>query len=241
MTAPAGLSRRLVGLLDLTSLNDARDDDITGLCARALTPMGPVAAVCSWPEFAKEMARRVAGRGPCVAAVINFPSGEGPADAVLSEATHALDDGAGELDLVWPYRAWLSGDRRKATNLVRAVREVTGPRRLKVILETGVLADSNLIAAASTEAIEAGAEMLKTSTGKTVPGASLPVAEAMLRAIRASGREVGLKASGGIGSVQEAAAYLALAERIMGVGWATPEHFRIGASRLLDALLKAEL
>lgn len=239
MTASAETSRRLIGLLDLTSLNDARDDDIPGLCARALTPAGPVAAVCSWPEFAREMARRVAGRGPKIAVVIDFPEGEGTLGAVLSEAEKALADGAEELDLVWPYRAWLVGERRQAAELVRAVKRVAGAARLKVILETGVLAEPELIAAASADAIEAGADMLKTSTGKTAQGASLQAAEAMLQAIRASGRDVGFKASGGIGTVPEAAAYVALAENIMGAGWVDPRHFRIGASRLLEALLKA--
>ena len=238
MTALPEISR-LIGLLDLTSLNDGHDDDIAGLCARALTPLGPVAAVCSWPEFATDMVRRMAGRGPKVAVVLDFPEGHGPLEAVLSEARQALADGAEELDLVWPYRTWQAGERQTALDLVRALKQVSGSARLKVILETGVLRDPGAIAAASKDAIEAGADMLKTSTGKTASGASLPAAEAMLRAIQASGREVGFKASGGIGTVDQAAAYLSLAEEIMGAGWATPDRFRIGASRLLDALLKA--
>ena len=239
MSAPADLIVRLVGLLDLTSLNDGRDDDIAALCAKALTPLGPVAAVCSWPEFTQDMVRQVAGRGPKVAVVIDFPAGQGAPDDVQAEASQAVRDGADELDLVWPYRTWQAGDREGAIALVRAVKAASGGARLKVILETGVLQNPDLIAAASRDAIEGGADMLKTSSGKTASGASLPAAEAMLRAIHASGREVGFKASGGIGTVEQAAAYLNLAEDIMGAGWATPAHFRIGASRLLDALLKA--
>ena len=239
MTVSEATCRRLIGLLDLTSLNDGHDDDIAGLCARAITPHGPVAAVCSWPEFASDMAGRVAGKGPKVAAVIDFPEGRGAADAVLAEARRAVADGADELDLVWPYRAWLAGDQRAAVERVRSVAQVKGAARLKVILETGSLEDPEVIGAASLAVIDAGADLLKTSSGKIAQGASLPAAEAMLRAIRASGRDVGFKASGGIATAEQAAAYLELAEEIMGDGWADAAHFRIGASRLLDALLGA--
>lgn len=239
MTVSDKTCRRLIGLLDLTSLNDGHDDDIAGLCARALTPHGSVAAVCSWPEFARYMARLMAGRGSRVAVVIDFPDGHGSAEAVLAETRQAVADGAEELDLVWPYRRWLSGDHRGAVDIVRTVAGAKGDARLKVILETGALEDPAMIGAASLAVIDAGADLLKTSTGKISVGASLPAAEAMLRAIRESGRDIGFKASGGIATVEHAAAYLDLAEEIMGEGWADPRHFRIGASRLLDALLDA--
>lgn len=239
MTVTEATCRRLMGLLDLTSLNDGHDDDIAGLCARAITPHGPVAAVCSWPEFTSDMAALMTGKGPKVAVVIDFPEGRGATDAVLAEAKRAVADGAEELDLVWPYRRWLAGDRQGAVDRVRAVAEVKGAARLKVILETGTLAEPEVIGAAGLAVIDAGADFLKTSTGKTAAGASLPAAEAMLRAIRASGRDVGFKASGGIATAEQAAAYLSLAEEIMGAGWAEAGHFRIGASRLLGVLLDA--
>ena len=240
MTTDAELCRRLVGLIDLTSLNDARDDDIAALCAKVITPEGPVAAVCSWPEHAAEMARRLQGTPVKIAVVLNFPGGNEPKDKVLEVARKAMEGGAQELDLVWPYRAWLEGDQAQAADLVRDVKAVAGDRCLKVILESGALGESEAISAASAELITAGADMLKTSTGKIPQGANLPAASTMLNAIRTSGRPVGFKASGGIRTPVEAAAYLSLAEEIMGPDWATVDRFRVGASRLLDALLEAK-
>ena len=124
--------------------------------------------------------------------------------------------------------------------MVEAVRDlVDGDRLLKVILETGELQDPKLIEAASRIAIEAGADFIKTSTGKTPVSATPEAAEIMLDAIKASGRPVGLKPSGGIRTVADAELYLDLADRIMGPGWATPRTFRIGASSVYDALIAA--
>lgn len=231
--------RRLLASIDLTSLNDAHDDDIAVLCQKALTPFGPVAAVCSWTEFTADMTKRLAGESPAVAAVINFPYGDSDSKAAADEARDAVAAGANELDLVWPYRAWLAGEKNTACAVIAAVKAVAGAAKLKVILETGALGKADIVARASADAIAAGADVLKTSTGKIAQGASLEAAEAMLGAIRASGKDVGFKASGGIRTVAEATAYLNLAERIMGPGWATPAHFRIGASRLLDDLLSS--
>jgi len=124
--------------------------------------------------------------------------------------------------------------------MVEAVRDlVDGDRLLKVILETGELQDPKLIEAASRIAIEAGADFIKTSTGKTPVSATPEAAEIMLDAIKASGKPVGLKPSGGIRTLADAKIYLDLADRIMGPGWATPKTFRIGASSVYDALLAA--
>ncbi len=232
-------ARRLLACLALTSLNDARDDDIAQLCAKAVTPHGSAGAVCSWPEFAGEMAARLADQAPSVAVVINYPHGEADAESVVREAATAVAAGARELDLVWPYRAWLAGERDRACGLITAVKEAGAGTLLKVILETGALGEPTTIRQASEAAIAAGADMLKTSTGKIATGATLPAAEAMLEAIKAAGGTVGFKASGGLRSLDEAAAYLELAERMLGTGWATPARFRIGASRLLDEILAA--
>lgn len=236
---PQELARRLLPLLDLTSLNDARGDDIAALCAKAATPQGKVAAVCSWPDFAAEMAERLAGSGIGVAVVIDFPGGGSPAEAAAAEARQAVAEGATELDLVLPYRAWLAGERETARAQIAAVKSAAGAAVLKVILETGTFPGPKEMAEAARDAIAAGADVLKTSTGKTAVGATPEAAEALLGVIRETGGTVGFKAAGGIRSLEDAAAYLAIAERHLGAGWITPGHFRIGASKLLDAVLAA--
>ena len=240
MTAAAKeTAARLLPLIDLTSLHDARDDDIASLCAHAMTPHGPVAAVCSWPDFVAEMKAKVADRGPRVAAVVNFPLGKANAETAADEARTAVAEGADELDLVMPYEAWLAGDEERAAETIRAVRDVAGNALLKVILETGALGSRERIAAASRMAISAGADFLKTSTGKVAAGASPEAAKTRLGVIRETGAGTGFKASGGIRTVADGARYLTLAEGMMGAEWVGPERFRIGASRLLDEVLAA--
>lgn len=237
---PAETARRLLPLLDLTSLDDGRDDDIAALCAKAVTPHGRVAAVCSWPDFTAEMKQRLENSGVAVAVVINFPAGTAAPDEVLAEAEAACEAGADELDLVMPYRDWLAGARGSARELIAAVKAAAGPAGLKVILETGAFEDPSQIAEAGRDAVAAGADFLKTSSGKIPVGATPVAAEALLGVILETGGKVGFKASGGIRSLENAATYLGIAERALGRDWITPAHFRIGASKLLDAVL-AEL
>jgi len=237
MSEPA---RRLLAVLDLTSLND--DDDKAGierLCARAITPFGRVAAVCIRPRFVSLCKDRLADSGVRVATVANFPHGAGDPEAVLLETRQAIAAGADEVDLVFPYRSWLAGERDQARALVNACKQACGSDvKLKVILETGELVTPQHIAAASRDAIAAGADFLKTSTGKTGVGATLAAATVMLAAIKESGKTVGFKAAGGIRTLADALPYLELAEGIMGSGWTVPATFRIGASALLDDLLE---
>ncbi len=149
-----------------------------------------------------------------------------------------MNDGADEIDVVLPHLAFLAGDTAAARTMIAGVRDVVGRERtLKVILETGVLVDSAVIEAASRLAVAEGADFIKTSTGKTLVSATLSAAEIMLGVIRGARRPVGLKPSGGIRTLDDAAAYLALADRIMGPDWATPATFRFGASGLFDALM----
>ncbi len=149
----------------------------------------------------------------------------------------ALADGADEIDLVMPWRAFLAGDEEKAAAMIRGVKAaLPADRRLKVILESGGYPDTASIRRAADLAIRCGAHVIKTSTGKSGTGATLDAARVMLNAILAVPRSVGLKPSGGIRSFADAAAYLALADDVMGPGWTTPETFRFGASGLHDAL-----
>ena len=237
---PAILAARLLPLIDLTSLNDAQDDDIAELCRAARTPHGTVAALCSWPAFVGKMRNALEGNGIGVAAVVNFPEGVAPLSEVLAEAKSALEAGADELDLVWPYRAWLAGETGAACDQVAAVKRLCeGRARLKVILESAELGNPERVLAASRDAIAAGADFIKTSTGKLAGGASPAAAEAMLQAIEEAGGHIGFKASGGIRSLEDAGCYLSLAEERFGLDWPTAERFRIGASRLLGEILEA--
>ena len=235
------MAGRLVSMVDLTSLEDSdTPDKIAGLCRDALTPIGPVAAVCIYPRFVAQAKAALAGTGVRIATVIDFPKGEGTPESVLRDTEAALKDGAEEIDVVFPYGRFLANGSPPASKNIRAVREVGGyDVRVKVILEVSAYPDFESLTLASKVAIDGGADFLKTSTGKTAVGASLEAAAIMLTVIAESGLPVGFKASGGVREVPHATGYLALAESILGEGWATPETFRIGASSLLPKLLAA--
>lgn len=229
-----------LSLLDLTNLkDDCTEAQIDALCERAQTPFGNSAAICIWPRFVAR-ARTVLGKGHKVriATVVNFPSGDMEIADVAAETREAIADGADEIDLVIPYRKFLAGNEKAVTDMVSAIRAECGSGTLmKVILETGEIKDPTLIRRASELAIEAGADFIKTSTGKVSVNATLEAADIMIRAIRQSGRKVGFKPAGGIGSVADAALYLSLAETIMTPDWPMPSTFRFGASGLLDDIL----
>jgi deoxyribose-phosphate aldolase len=237
----AEMAQRALRLLDLTDLSDACSEQaLDALCEKAMTPYGPVAAVCVWPQFVSRARAGLQGSAVRIATVVNFPTGEEDIERVVDAVEEALGDGANEIDLVMPYKAVMHGQLEVARDMIEAVRDVVdGERVLKAILETGALGSPAMIETASRLAIEAGANFLKTSTGKTAVSATPEAAETMLETIRAAGRPVGFKASGGIRSLVDAKLYLDLAERIMGAGWLTPATFRIGASGLYDALIAA--
>jgi len=231
-------ARRALACLDLTNLDEACDEAaVTALCARAVTPHGPVAAVCLWPRFVAQAKRELAGTPVRIATVVNFPSGEEPRKYPVADTRKALAEGADEIDLVVPWRRLAAGHDAAVTETVRAVKAAAGPAPLKAILETGELKDPALIRRAAAAALAGGADFLKTSTGKVPINATPEAAGILLLAIRDSGRAAGLKAAGGVRTTADAATYLALCDRIMGEGWATPQHFRIGASSVLAALL----
>lgn len=234
------LAAATIALVDLTSLNDDDTaDTVKALCARAVTKVGAVAAVCVWPAFVKVAAKALKGQPVAIATVINFPGGDQDVATVVSETTAAIAAGAGEIDLVMPYGAYIDGARSQPANLVRACREACGEGvKLKVILESGAFPDPDLLGWAARDMIAAGADFLKTSTGKLQPGATLEAAAVILHTIHESGKEVGFKASGGIRDGVSAASYMALASRIMGKGWVSSDHFRLGTSGLLDELLE---
>ena len=236
-------ARTALACLDLTSLNEADTEaDIAQLCARAVGPQGAVAAVCVWPRLAA-FARAQVPAAVGVAAVANFPDGSTDTARAVRETQAIVAAGAQEVDVVLPWRALAAGDETACAELLAVVRRACKGRVLKVILESGELREPALIRRASELALAAGADFLKTSTGKTATGATLDAARVMLQAIaddpRARAR-AGFKASGGIRTVADAQPYLALVAQILGAEALAPARFRIGASSLLgdiDAIL----
>lgn len=237
--ATKAVAARALRLLDLTSLgDDDSETTVAALCKRATLAPAPIAAVCIWPRFVVHARGLLADSGIRIAAVANFPAGGDDIAAAVRETTGIVRQGGDEVDLVMPYARWLEGDTGIARDMIAACKGACGDKvLLKVILETGRLRESDRIYAASCDAIEAGADFVKTSTGKIEVSATLATAEAMLRAIRDSGHDVGFKAAGGIRDTATAGDYLDLADRIMGADWADARHFRFGASGLLDDLL----
>ncbi|MBO9423507.1 deoxyribose-phosphate aldolase [Labrenzia sp. R4_1] len=243
MTDMIETAKRALGLVDLTNLNDdCTAEDITALTNRTVTPHGAVAAVCVWPRFVAQAVKELAGTGVKVATVVNFPAGGEDTQAVVAETRQAIADGADEIDLVMPYRTFVEGRKGFAEEQIIQVKAaIPEPAILKVILETGEIKDPLLIHAASNIAITAGADFIKTSTGKVAVNATLEAAEIMLTAIEEARRDnaervIGFKPAGGIKTASDAAAYLALADKIMGHNWVSASTFRFGASGLLDAL-----
>ncbi|MBT3359099.1 MAG: deoxyribose-phosphate aldolase [Rhodospirillales bacterium] len=230
---------RTLGLLDLTNLNDdCVERDVIDLCARTEHKGANVAAVCVWSPFVALSRAELGDNGVRVATVANFPHGSTDVERAVAETRKSVADGAHEVDVVLPYTAWLAGDRDGACKLVAACKAACGDTtHLKVILETGILQTTENIIAASRDAIASGADFIKTSTGKVEVSATIAAAKAMLGVIRETDRAIGFKAAGGIRTLEDAASYLDVADKIMGPGWATPETFRFGASGLLDDLL----
>ena len=212
--AAQAVARKAISLLDLTNLNDdCTREDVAELCRRAQTPFGNTAAVCIWKEFIESARPMLDGTEIKIATVVNFPEGGTDTDAVIGEVEMAIRAGADEIDLVFPYQAFLAGDVETCIDQISRVRDACRlPVLLKVIIETGELKEEEAIYSASRLAIDCGADFIKTSTGKVVENATPKSAEIMLRAIRDSAKPVGFKPAGGIRTVEDARTYLELAD-----------------------------
>jgi deoxyribose-phosphate aldolase len=238
-----------VTVTDLTTLEGAdTPGKVLALCAKARRPdpadpgVPPVAAVCVYPPLVPVARRALAGTGILVASVATaFPSGQASLEVRLADVAAAVAAGADEIDMVINRGAFLAGRYREVHDEIRAVREAAAGLHLKVILETGELGTLDNVRAASLIAMAAGADFVKTSTGKISPAATLPVALVMLEAIRdfhaETGRAVGFKAAGGIRTAKEAVAHLVLVAETLGPEWLTPGRYRLGASSLLNDIL----
>ena len=233
-----------IQLMDLTTLNDDdTEQKVIDLFRKSVSPAGKTAAICIYPQFipaAKQALRELKSTDILIATVTNFPHGNSDVEVAVSETKNAVALGADEVDVVFPYRAFLAGDRAIGAELVKACKEVCGERViLKVILETGEIKEPALIKEASLIAIAAGADFIKTSTGKVPVNATLEAATMMFEAIKETGGKCGFKAAGGVKSASDVADYLAIAQKALSSDWICPEHFRFGASSLLDNLLHA--
>jgi deoxyribose-phosphate aldolase len=241
--------RLAITMIDLTTLEGAdTEGKVAALCAKARRPdphdasIPSVAAVCVYPNLVPVAVDRLRGSRVHVASVATaFPSGQSPLAVKVAEVRAAVELGADEVDMVIDRGAFLAGRYAKVYDEIVAVKEACGPAHLKVILETGELATYDNVRRASLLAMAAGADFIKTSTGKISPAATLPVTLCMLEAIRdvhdESGRIVGMKPAGGIRTAKQAIQYLCVVNETLGPVWLTPELFRFGASSLLNDLL----
>jgi deoxyribose-phosphate aldolase len=221
---------------------------VTQLCQKAihlhdaLPGLPHVAAVCVYPTMVGIARRALQGHDVRVASVATaFPSGMAPLRVKLEETRIAVQEGADEVDMVISRGAFLQGEYQRVFDEIIAVKEACGRAHLKVILETGELGTLDRVRRASMLAMHAGADFIKTSTGKIQPAATLPVTLVMLQAIRdyhqATGRQVGMKPAGGISKSKQAIQYLVMLRETLGAGWLTPEWFRFGASSLANDIL----
>jgi len=252
---------RCIEMMDLTTLEGSDTEGrVRQLCAKAVHPMPslllepfqknprfrPVpstAAVCVYPNMVPTAVEALQGSGVQVASVAtSFPSGQVPLKEKLEDVRVAVSFGASEIDMVINRGAFLSGRYQKVFDEILATKEACGDAHLKVILETGELGSLDRVRLASDIAMEAGADFIKTSTGKIQPAATMPVTLVMLQAIadfrQKTGKKIGMKPAGGIRTAKSALHYLVMVKETLGPEWLTPQMFRFGASALLNDVLK---
>ena len=239
-----------VSMCDLTTL-EGKDTPgkVAYLCCKALQPVEakyevpPCAAVCVYPNMVRYARKFLGDDSPVnIAAVATgFPSGQYPLRTKLEEVRRTVADGADEIDMVIDRCAFLAGDHARVFDEIAATKEACGAAHLKVILETGELQTYDNVRIASELAMRAGADFIKTSTGKVTPAATMPVTLVMLEAIRdyfyETGIRIGMKPAGGIRTAKQSLAYLVMLKETLGDDWLTPDLFRFGASTLANDVL----
>jgi deoxyribose-phosphate aldolase len=237
-----------LSMIDLTTLEGAdTDEKVKQLCTKAMFPhpvddIPTVAAVCVYPTFVRTAKTALKGSGVKVASVSTaFPSGHAPLQVKLDDTRFAVEEGADEIDMVIARGAYHAGKYHQVFDEIAAVKAVCGNARLKVILETGELGSLDAVRRASEIAMHAGADFIKTSTGKIQPAATMPVTLVMLEAIRdyhhSTGKMIGMKPAGGISTAKQALHYLVMVKETLGDAWLSPDWFRFGASRLANDIL----
>lgn len=238
-----------LNMIDLTTL-EGKDTDgkIVQMCYKAIHPadnikdLPTVAAVCVYPNFVKTAKKALSNSGVKIASVATaFPSGNSTLDIKLSDTKLAVNDGADEVDMVISRGEFLKGNYNFVFDEIAAIKQACGKARLKVILETGELSTLDNVRKASDIAIAAGADFIKTSTGKIQPAATMPVTYVMLQAINdhyhKTGQMIGMKPAGGISTAKSAIQYLVMVHETLGSKWLTNEWFRFGASSLANDIV----
>ena len=238
-----------LSMMDLTTL-EGKDSDgkVIQLCQKAKQPhpamphLPHVAAVCVYPNMVRLAKQHVQGSDINVASVATaFPSGMAPLSVRIDDTKFAVDEGADEVDMVISRGAFLSGEFQQVFDEIAAIKEACAHAHLKVILETGELHTYENVRKASDLAMHAGADFIKTSTGKISPAATQPVTLVMLEAIRdyfyETGKMIGMKPAGGIRTAKQAIQYLVLVKETLGSAWLNKDHFRFGASSLANDVL----
>jgi deoxyribose-phosphate aldolase len=238
-----------IRMIDLTTLEGAdTPGKVASLATKAMRPdptdptIPSVAALCVYPTLVATAVDRLRGSSVKVASVATaFPSGQAELDVKLADTRDAVEAGADEIDMVIDRNAFLSGRYAKVYDEVVRTKEACGNAHLKVILETGELGTYDNVRRAALLSIAAGADFIKTSTGKIPSAATLPVTLCMLEVVRdvydETGRRIGVKAAGGIRQAKQAIQYLVLVHETLGPEWLTPDLFRLGASSLLNDVL----
>ncbi len=241
--------QRAVSMIDLTTLEGSDSvGRVRSLCRKALDPapgmdLPPAAAVCVYPRLVATAVAELEGTPVAVASVSSgFPAGQVPLDVKLADTRFAVESGADEIDIVIPRGAFLGGEYQLVHDEVAALKEAAGPAHLKVILETGELGSFENIARAAWIACEAGADFIKTSTGKVSLNSTPATCLCMLRIVgefeRRTGKRIGVKVAGGIRNAKQALHYLVLVHETLGADWLSNRWFRIGASSLMNDLIR---
>jgi deoxyribose-phosphate aldolase len=239
----------VLNMIDLTTL-EGKDTEgkVKQLCYKAMHPhdavpdIPAVAAICVYPSMVKVAKKAVEGSGVKIASVATaFPSGQAPKEIKIRDTKYAVDQGADEVDMVISRGKFLAGEYNFVFDEIAAIKEACGDARLKVILETGELGTFDKVRRASDIAMYAGADFIKTSTGKIQPAATMPVTLVMLEAIRdfyyKTGKMIGMKPAGGISKSKLALHYLVMVKEVLGEDWLNNEWFRFGASSLANDVL----
>ena len=228
----------LIGLIDLTDLDEAATEmEIAQLAAQTITQYEQVAAVCVHPQSLNLVRMALPETGIRVATVLNFPAGQERLSSVL-QSIEAVREYADEIDVVFPYQQYLAGQMTESLQFIEAVRARSKDLTLKVIMETGAFTDRRQLFELAQQLIERQVDFLKTSTGRHQFGANLEAVAILLQAIQRDGSmQVGIKISGGVRDLDQAAAYLAMVRLVMGEDWIARSHCRIGSSQLLTKVL----
>jgi deoxyribose-phosphate aldolase len=241
----------IISFIDLTTLNgDDTQEKVVALCNKAIETedkeqgIPKVAAICVYPNFSKLVSGKLKSTNIKTAVVATgFPSGQTFREVKLLEVKKAVEDGAEEIDMVISRGVFLEKNYQEVFDEIKEVKNVCGEAHLKVILETGELENLSQVKIASHIAMEAGADFIKTSTGKIKPAATtdafLVMTDAIKEFYKRTGKKIGIKPAGGISDTETALKYYAIVKENLGQEWLNNELFRIGASSLLDKLLQS--